>query len=63
MRKQLYLSVIEKLKEIKDMKGDSQFHHFDLWNEQVVFLEQEEAFELPAAFIEFLPVRWQLPFR
>lgn len=27
MRKQLYLSVIEKLKEIKDMKGDSQFHH------------------------------------
>ena len=59
MRKQLYLSVIEKLKEIKDMKGDSQFHHFDLWNEQVVFLEQEEAFELPAAFIEFLPVRWK----
>lgn len=58
MRKQLYLSVIERLKEIKDMKGDSLFRHFDLWNEQVVFLEQEEAFEFPAAFIEFLPVRW-----
>lgn len=58
MRKQLYLSVIGRLKEIKDMNGEPLFRHFDLWNEQVVFLEQEEAFGFPAAFIEFLPVRW-----
>lgn len=59
MRKQLYLSIIERLKEIKDMNGEPLIRHFDLWNEQVVFLEQEEAFEFPAAFIEFLPVRWK----
>lgn len=59
MRKQLYLSIIERLKEIKNMKGESLIRRFDLWNEQVIFLEQEEAFELPAAFIEFLPVRWR----
>lgn len=59
MRKQLYLSIIENLKKIKDAKGCSRFRHFNLWNEQVVFLEQGEIFELPAAFIEFLPIRWK----
>lgn len=59
MRKQLYLALIQRLKEIKNENGEQTFKHLDLWNEQVVFLEQEEPFDLPAVFIEFLPIQWQ----
>lgn len=59
MRKLLYLAVIERLKQIKDANGEPAIRFFDLWNEQVTFIEQEGPFELPAVFIEFLPIQWQ----
>lgn len=32
--------------------------HIDLWNRNVDFIEQEEAWDRPAVFIEFVPFRW-----
>lgn len=32
--------------------------HIDLWNQNVEFIEQESAWERPAVFVEFEPVRW-----
>ena len=58
MRKFLYLSLIEKLKQLTDPDGQPVIKTFDLWNEQVEFIEQEEAFDTPAVFIEFLPMKW-----
>lgn len=55
MRKELYLAIIERLKQIEDNK----IKHFDLWNQQVEFIEQETAFDMPAVFIEFQPIQWQ----
>ncbi len=59
MKKQLYLDIVNHLKTIKDENGIQLFQHFDLWNRQVDFLEEETPFNLPAVFIEFLPHSWQ----
>ncbi len=32
--------------------------HIDLWNHNVEFIEQETAWERPAVFIEFQPIKW-----
>lgn len=58
MRHFLYLSLIDRLKQLTDPTGDSVIKTFDLWNEQVEFIEQEEVFDTPAVFIEFMPVKW-----
>lgn len=58
MRKLIYLSLIGRLKGLKDDAGQPEVKHFDLWNEQVEFIEQEEPFGIPAVFVEFRPVRW-----
>ena len=34
--------------------------HIDLWNHNVDFIEQEEAWDRPAVFIEFVPFRWNI---
>ena len=60
MRKQLYLGIIEQLKTLKDEKGEQRIKSFDLWNEQVDFIEEEEPFDTPAIFIEFLPMEWKM---
>lgn len=58
MRKQLYLDIKNALKSILDTEGQQVFQHFDLWNQQVEFLEQETPFNCPAIFIEFVPIQW-----
>ena len=57
MRKELYLGIIDRLKSLKDEDGTATVKTFDLWNEQVDFIE-EEVFDTPAVFIEFLPIAW-----
>lgn len=32
--------------------------HIDLWNEQVLYSETEQPFNLPAVFIEFTDINW-----
>lgn len=59
MRKQLYLAVIKRLKTITDAFSEPMIQHFDLWNHNVEFIEQETAFNLPAVFIEFAPISWK----
>jgi hypothetical protein len=59
MKKQLYLEIKTRLKQITDINDEPIFKHFDLWNRQVEFLEQETPFEFPAVFVEFMPQRWQ----
>lgn len=58
MRKFIYLSLIDRLKQLRTPGGEPVIQTFDLWNEQVSFIEQEEVFLTPAVFIEFLPVKW-----
>ena len=59
MRKQLYLAIIERLKSVVNEEENPVLKHFDLWNENVAFIEQEAIFDTPAVFIEFLPIKWQ----
>lgn len=59
MRKQLYLAVIERLKTLTDSYGEPIIRHFDLWNHNVEFIEQESIFDMPAVFIEFAPITWK----
>ena len=59
MRKQLYLDIKERLLTIKDEHGEPLFKHFDLWNRQVEFIEEETPFKCPAVFIEFGVMAWR----
>lgn len=56
MRKRIYLAVVERLKEIT---GEIEIKHFDLWNQNVEFIEQDTAFDMPAVFVEFAPILWK----
>ena len=55
MRKELYNMLCEKLKEV----GDGAIKYVDLWNHNVQFIEQEEQWERPAVFVEFVPIQWK----
>lgn len=59
MRKQLYIDIVEKLKTINNAELTQLFKHFDLWNQNVEFIQEETPFEFPACFIEFLPIAWE----
>jgi hypothetical protein len=59
MRKQLYLDIKNRLKTVQDGEGEQLFKHFDLWNKQVEFIEQETPFACPAVFVEFAPIAWR----
>lgn len=59
MRKQIYLAVTERLKQLQDENGERLIKHFDLWNMNVEFIELETAFDMPAVFIEFPPIEWK----
>jgi len=58
MRRQLYLDIKNCLKSLRNVDNTPIFKHFDLWNQQVDFLEQETPFQYPAIFVEFLPIAW-----
>lgn len=59
MKKQFYLDIKDRLKTILDDNGNQLLKHFDLWNQQVEFIEQETPFACPAVFVEFMPVNWE----
>ena len=58
MRANIYKALVEKLKTYTDTNENKVFKHFDLWNEQVDFIEDETPFETPAVFIEFRTINW-----
>lgn len=54
MRKFIYNSIVEKLQsKMPEIK------HFDLWHNQLEYLEGEIPFELPAVLVEFRPIKWR----
>jgi hypothetical protein len=58
MRKFMYLSLIEKLKEWRDENGQPVIRHFDLWNDNMEYIRENEAFFTPAVFVEFGTITW-----
>lgn len=59
MKKQLYNDIKNRIKAIVNTENNPVFKHFDLWNRQVEFIEQETPFLFPAVFIEFTPNTWE----
>jgi hypothetical protein len=59
MRKFIYQSIVEKLKDIKDGDDRSVIRHFDIWNNNLVYIKEEQAFYTPAVFIEFQTIEWR----
>ncbi|MBI9055504.1 MAG: hypothetical protein JEY96_16900 [Bacteroidales bacterium] len=59
MIKQIYTDIQTRLEAIKDAENNFILTHFDLWNQQVNFIEEETPFNTPAAFVEILPIQWQ----
>ena len=53
MRKELYAAIVAKLKQDVPEVG-----HIDLWNHNVEFIEQEEAWRRPAVFVEIGTITW-----
>ena len=62
MRKFIYQSIVEQLKTITSpspSEGGELIKHFDIWNNNLQYIEQNEAFYTPAVFVEFLPIEWK----
>jgi len=72
MRKELFETIISRLSKLAadgtmtagttDSNGDviePLIRHIDLWNRNVEFADQDEAWERPAVFVEFLPIQWE----
>ena len=75
MRKELYQAICERLSQLYSTgDGDygvadrgvevpegweRAIRHIDLWNHNVEFIEQEEAWGRPAVFVEFAGIDWR----
>lgn len=44
--------------DVDDDLHSRAIRHIDLWNHNVEFIEQEEAWARPAVFVEFVPFKW-----
>lgn len=53
MRKYLYQKITDRLRRLVP-----EIKHYDLWNQNVEYLESEAVFDTPAVFVEFAPIRW-----
>ena len=49
----------ELFEAIRTAMADTEVKHIDLWNHNVEFLEQEDAWPLPALFVEFGEITWE----
>lgn len=54
MRKEIYLAIIDCLKN-----ADIGVKHISLWNENTTELERENGYDFPAVFVEFSPLQWK----
>jgi hypothetical protein len=59
MRKFIYSSIVERLKTIENEEGEQAIKHFDLWNNQIEYIDEEQPFGLPAVFLEFQSINWR----
>lgn len=58
MRREIFEKVSDALRTLENSNGERVVRHVDLWNHNVEFIEQEEAWERPAVFLEFGPISW-----
>ena len=58
MSTELYTAIAEALKGVED----GIIQHIDLWNQNVEFIEEDEAWDRPAVFVEFGEIVWD-PFQ
>ncbi len=58
MIKELYDRITSALRAVEG----GPIKHIDLWNQNVEFIDEEEAWERPAVFIEFGEIHWD-PFK
>lgn len=54
-RKEVYKELCKRLKAVQGVE----IRHIDLWNENIVYIEQEEGWERPAVFVEFGAIQWK----
>jgi hypothetical protein len=59
MRKFIYLSIVERLKQIKNTDDEQVIKHFDIWNNNLEYIEDEQPFNTPAVFVEFQSINWR----
>lgn len=59
MDKNLYLAIIRAVATIKDSDDQPVIRHIDLWNRNIEFIEQDQPWQRPAVFVEFMPAQWQ----
>lgn len=53
-REELYQELLDKLMQVKGVE------HVDLWNQQTEFMEEEAPFRMPAVFVEFGDIEWNV---
>lgn len=56
VRKELYNDITMVLQQLNNVP----IKRIDLWNENVYFVEQEQAFPMPAVFVEFGAIEWEM---
>lgn len=59
MIKQVYLDIQSACATILDNNNQPLIKHFDLWNQNVDFIDEDRRWNRPAIFVEFKPIRWQ----
>jgi len=58
MRKELYQHIVKTLQPL-EAEGYPLINHFDIYNQQTLYSQQERPFALPAVLVEFLPIAWR----
>jgi len=58
MRREIYESVRSAIAGLRYDNGTPMFRHVGLWNRDVEFIEEGEAWDRPAVFLEFGPIEW-----
>ena len=60
MRKIIYQTIENALLSILDENQQPVINHVSLWNNQLLYAEEEQPFNTPAVFIEFRDIPWSI---
>lgn len=60
MRKIIYQTIENALLAILDENQQPVINHVSLWNNQLLYAEEEQPFNTPAVFIEFRDIPWNI---
>lgn len=60
MRKIIYLVISNLLHALTDENEQPLINHVSLWNNQLLYAEEEQPFNTPAVFIEFRDIPWSI---